>query len=230
MSKSKSATNGAVNRISDNVAMHTEVTIKPPNIKTAVFTIIGTSPHVQSKFSSKAKAMMKANEAAGSTGKKGKKRDGKDHQDCYEKSMYRPSGEKWEGGAIPATQIRDAMIASCRLTGYKMTHAKQSINIQADGYDPDECIPLIRVKKGGPRYFEQALRNSNGGAEVRVRGMWEPGWEADARIDYDADLFTLNDVASLLMRAGTQCGIGEGRMASRDCSGLGWGAFKILGM
>jgi hypothetical protein len=57
--------------------------------------------------------------------------------------------------------------------------------------------------------------------------MWEPGWEAIVRIHYDADRFTVQDVANLLLRAGMQVGVGEGRMSSPHCVGLNWGCFTL---
>ena len=59
--------------------------------------------------------------------------------------------------------------------------------------------------------------------------MWREGWEAVVRIKYDADMFTLTDVANLLMRAGAQVGIGEGRPDSRKSCGIGWGIFDLIG-
>ena len=169
---------------------------------------------------------MRASQLAGSTGKQAKKiRQPKDFKACYEGAMYRPADGDWY--AIPATSIKAAMISACRLVDFKMTHGKECFQILADGYDSDEHMPLIRMTKGKPKVFEQALRNSNGGADLRVRPLWEAGWEAIVRIRIDNDIFTVQDAANLLMRAGMQVGIGEGREASRKCSGIGWGAFCI---
>lgn len=201
--------------------------ITAPNLMTANFVVFGSSPYVQNKFSAKAKAMMKAKQEAGSTAKKGAKRDAKNFQECYEESQYRPSGATWPNGAIPATAFKAAMVAACRLVDFKMTDAKQCVHVEADGYDPEEGVPLVKITKGKPRYFEQAVRNESGVADIRARPLWDEGWEATVRITFDADRFTISDVANLLLRAGTQVGIGEGRMASRKCVGLGWGAFRI---
>ncbi len=203
------------------------VQISAPSLQTAAFRIIGTTPYVQNKFSAKAKAMMKAKQEAGSQAKKGAKRDAKNFKECYEEAQYKPAGEEWKKGAIPATAFKAAMVAACRLVDFKMTHAKQCVYIEADGFDRDEQVPLIRITKGQPEYFEQAVRNETGVADIRARPMWQKGWEAIVRITYDAERFSLEDVSNLLMRAGAQVGIGEGRMASRKCVGLGWGAFTI---
>lgn len=203
------------------------VVISPPNVKVAVFTVVGTSPYVQNKFSAKAKAEMKAKQEAGSQAKKSRKRDPKNFKECYEESQYKAAEGSWPNGGMPATAFKSAMVAACRLVDFKMTDAKQCVNVQADGYDVDEGMPLIKITKGKPKYFEQAVRNETGVADIRARAMWNPGWEAEIRIEFDADRFTHTDVANLLMRAGKQVGIGEGRNASRKCVGLGWGAFEL---
>lgn len=205
-----------------------EVQITPPNLQTAAFRLRGTSPYVQNKFSAKAKEQIKAKQKAGSLANKGKRREPKDFKACYLAAMYVPSDGKWPNGAIPATAIKASMIDACRQVDFKMTHAKQCVFVECDGYDKDEMIPLIKITKGKPKYFEQALNCANGMPDIRARPMWDAGWEAVVRITYDADRFSLGDVVNLLSRAGSQVGIGEGRNASRHCAGLGWGAFELL--
>ena len=234
MKKTKMQSNGH-SRMEENLAKLGEVTkqrqatikITPPNFKVAVFTIVGVTPYVQSKFSEKAKEEMKAKQMLGSQANKGKKRAPKDFKACYEASMYRDATEGWNG--IPTTQIRAAMIAACRLVDFKMTISKQALDVLPQGFDKTEMLPMIPFTKGKPEYFEQACRNDSGVADIRVRGMWKPGWEVEVKIEYDADMFSFEEVANLLLRAGRQCGIGEGRMNSRKCAGLGWGAFNIKG-
>jgi hypothetical protein len=203
------------------------VSISPPNWKTVQVKIIGTSPYVQSKFSNKNKQQMMEKQKAGTQAAvKSRKREARDFKADYENSKY-DSGNNWSNGAIPATSIRAAMIGAGRLIDFTMTLLKQCIYVEADGYDVDDRTPLIPVSKGKPTCFEQALPNTGGGHDIRVRPLWESGWECIVRIRYDADRLTMNDVVNLLARAGEQVGIGEGRMASRKCAGIGWGAFRI---
>jgi len=58
--------------------------------------------------------------------------------------------------------------------------------------------------------------------------MWDEGWEAQVRVRYDADQFTLEDLANLLARVGVQVGLGEGRPDSKSSAGMGWGTFMIV--
>jgi hypothetical protein len=119
------------------------------------------------------------------------------------------------------------MISACRLCGIKMTHAKLSVWVEADGIDANDGTPLTKIE-GKPRIHMASVRNSNGVADVRWRPMWEQ-WSADVRLTWDLDQFADVDIVNLLLRAGLQVGIGEGRPDSPNSNGLGWGRFQIEG-
>ena len=200
------------------------LTIAPPNIKTARFAIVGTAPYVQHAFSQKARGIMHATQEAGSTSRGKKVRQPRDFQADYQAAMHK-TAEGWYG--IPATAFRNAMVSACRMAQFKMTHAKLSVFILADGMDQDGHTPLVRITKGEPQYLETAARNDNGGCDLRARPLWSPGWEATVAVQFDADQFTVKDVANLLMRAGIQVGVGEGRPDSPNSCGMGWGTFRL---
>lgn len=201
------------------------VVISAPNILTAQFTIRGTAPYVQNAFSAKARAQLHANHEQGSQSKKGKKKAPKNFQENYEGAMHK-SRDGWHG--IPAGSFRNAMVSACRLVGFKMTHAKLSVFVDGDGFDATDGTPLIRINKGAPEYVEHYVRNETGVVDLRARPMWREGWEATLRVKYDADQFSLADVANLLLRVGVQVGIGEGRPDSKKSTGMGWGTFAIV--
>jgi len=200
------------------------LTIPPPKFQTAEFRIIGVAPLVQNKFSAKAREKMRATQEAGSVARKGSKKEPKDFMQAYKDAIH-VSTDGWYG--IPAPAFRNACVSACRMCGFKMTHAKLSIFIEPDGFDKDDGTPLVRITKGEPEYSELAVRNESGVCDLRPRPMWREGWEAIVRIRFDADQFTLEDVANLLLRAGMQVGIGEGRPDSRKSCGMGWGLFTI---
>ena len=200
------------------------VAIPAPKFQIAEFVIIGTSPFVQNKFSEKAKRTMMDTQEAGSVAKKGKKREGKDFRGCYEAAMHKTADGKC---GIPAPAFRAACVSACRLVGFKMTLAKLSVFIEADGVDCEDGTPLVFFTKGKPHMVTHAVRNSSGVADIRARAMWDEGWEARLRVRYDADQFTLVDVSNLLSRVGQQVGIGEGRADSRESCGMGWGFFRL---
>jgi len=199
------------------------VAIKPANIQQAEFRIMGTAPYVQARFSGKAMQQMMSKMAAGSTAGKSRAKPARDFNDDYRQAMH-VSTAGWHG--IPAGAFRQAMISACRLVGFKMTLAKLSVFIHADGFDKIDGIPLVKLD-GEPERIDMAVRNATGVADIRVRPMWRE-WSANVRVKYDADQFTLEDVSNLMQRVGLQVGIGEGRPDSRESSGLGWGTFELM--
>lgn len=200
------------------------VQIAPPNIKTAVFTIEGTAPLVIHRFSTKAKNMMLDKMREGSTAKKGKKREPLDEEATFNASRY-IANEGWDGFNVAS--IRCAMISACRLVGFKMTLAKLSVFVEADGRDKQEPqFGLIRILGSKPVMQQDIARVETGQAYVTIRAAYHD-WSAKVKIRFDADQFTLQDVSNLLARAGEQVGIGEGRPDSKNSAGMGWGCFRI---
>ncbi len=200
------------------------VVISPPNIQTAVFNIIGTAPLVINKFSQKSREQMKEKQEQGSQAKKGKARAAKDFDACY-KGAFHVSLDGWNG--IPASSFRCAMISACRLVNFKMTISKLSVFIIGDGFDADEGTPLVKIY-GEPRKLEMYARNETGVCDIRIRPQWI-NWKCKLQVKFDADQFSQADIANLLMRAGSQVGVGEGRPDSKKSAGMGWGTFEIEG-
>lgn len=198
------------------------VQIQAPRLRTVEFKLIGTAPYVQARFSQKAMNMMTEKHKLGSAGKKGKTREPRDFDADYEGAKHL-STEGWCG--IPAGAFRQAMISACRLVGFKMTLAKLSVFVEADGFDVVDGVPLVRIE-GDPEPNKMHVRNATGVADIRVRPMWRK-WAITLRVRYDEDQFSLTDVSNLLSRVGMQVGVGEGRPDSRESAGLGWGLFKI---
>ena len=211
---------GAARRKDENL----EIKITAPNFKRAAIAIRGTSPMVQHKFSEKARNTMVAIQEEGSQSRKGRKRDPKDFNAVYEAAKH-VSTEGWCG--IPASAFRNAMISACRIVGFKMTLAKLSLFVDADGYGSDGT-PLVKITKGEPVQHLAPARNANGSTDIRCRPMWHE-WEAKLRLRWDGDQFSPTDIANLLSRVGAQVGIGEGRADSRMSSGMGWGFFELVG-
>ena len=200
--------------------------ISPPNFAEAMFTIEGTSPYVQCKFSAKVINEMMETQKAGSQAKKGKKKQPKDFESCCEEATHY-STDGWEG--IPAPAFRNAMVSACKLVGFHMTKAKLSVFVEADGFDRDDMSPLVKITKGKKRTDKVLpVRLKTGVVDLRARPLWEPGWQAVVRVRFDQDQFSLQDVANLLSRVGEQVGIGEGRPDSKSSNGCGWGMFRVL--
>jgi hypothetical protein len=205
------------------VAVKANVEIKAPNIQEADFEIVGTAPLVIHRFSSKTKNEMKVKMETGKAASSRKNREAKNTDDLYNEARY-ISKEGWDG--FHAAALRNAMIGACRLVGYTMTLAKLSIFVHADGWDEKEPqIPLVRIN-GKPTKQEDMARVETGQPYVTVRAAYH-NWSAKVRIRWDADQFTLTDISNLLMRVGMQVGLCEGRPASKNSCGMGWGLFEL---
>lgn len=193
--------------------------IKAPNFQRLEFLLVGTAPLVTNRFANKAAIMEK--QAAGSTGNKGKARDAKDFDACYENAKHKNKAG-WCG--VHAGGFRQGLISACRTVGFKMTLAKLGLFVLADGVDQDGN-PIVRIN-GQPRMVTHPVRNDSGVIDIRARPMWDE-WSINLVVEYDADIFKAEEVANLLMRVGRQVGIGEGRPDSKDSAGMGWGTFSI---
>ena len=199
------------------------VTIKPPNFETAIFEIRGTAPLVMHRFSHKLKEQMRLKMETGKAASSKKDRPAKDSDETFNQSRY-IAKDGWDG--FHASSIRNAMISACRLIGFKMTLAKLSVFVIADGWDAEEPqIPLIRIY-GKPVRQDDMARVETGQPYVTIRAAYHD-WRAKVRIRWDADQFTLADVSNLLSRVGEQVGIGEGRPDSKNSAGMGWGTFVV---
>jgi hypothetical protein len=164
-------------------------------------------------------AKMAEGKSAGSK----KVRDARDYDKEAEAARYR-SEENWEG--MNAAAFRAGMISACRLVGFKMTLAKLSTFVVADGFDLQDGIPLIRIY-GKSETYTAHTRNATGVIDVRSRPMYRE-WAARLRIRFDSDQFTAQDVYNLVSRVGLQVGIGAGRPDSKASAGCGFGTFEIV--
>jgi hypothetical protein len=211
------------------MATKANVTISAPNIQTAEFRIEGTDPLVIHRVSQKLEGAFAEKIKQGSTPRGKARHEAADPLAICEAAKYigqTADGERWEG--FNAASIRCAMISACRLVNFKMTLAKLSLFVLADGRDVfNPLYHLVRIY-GQSECTQIMGRTETGVAMLVIRPMYYP-WEASLRIRYDADQFQLQDIANLLLRAGTQVGIGEGRPDSKNSAGMGWGLFTIKG-
>lgn len=206
-----------------SAAVTERITIQPLNLKSVKLAVVGTAPLMQNRFAHKAIMQIIATQEGGTTSKSKKVRKARDFDEDFYGAMHM-SSDRWVG--VPASAFRNAAIDACRMAGFKMTHAKMSIFIQADGLDEVDGTPLVKLHAGKPEKTVMPVRNQTGVVDLRSRPMWRE-WSCDLVIQYDADQFTAEDVANLIERAGAQVGIGEGRPFSKSSAGMGFGTFSI---
>jgi len=204
------------------------VTISPPNMQVATFMIEGMVPYVQNAFTNKAREKMEVAQREGQRGTKGRRKDPRNFEEEFPQAQH-TSIEGWNG--IPAAAIRNGMISACRLVNFKMTMAKLCFFVEQDGFDIVSGQPLVRILDGKPEMKgPEPLPNADGSMDLRIRAIWAPGWKARVRIRFDADIFSIKDIANLLNRVGIQIGIGAGRPDSKNSPGQGWGLFEIVNL
>lgn len=201
------------------------VTIAPLRFGQIVLKLTGTAPFVQNKFSFKALKKIQETQEAGKSSGSRRNRTARNFEDDYANAQYRfPDGSN----GIHAGAFRKAAISACRLADFKMTLAKLSIFIEADGYDKDDGTPLVKLH-GTPDPWDKCIlpvRNQSGVMDLRCRPMWRD-WHVNLRVRWDLDQFKTADIVNLFNRAGQQCGVGEGRPNSSDSDGMGWGLFQV---
>ena len=203
-------------------AAKSAVTIPALKLKEMKFHIVGTSPYMQHKFSKKAKEKMREKHEAGSTAKKGKKKEPRDFEKDYKEATYIDEQGRY---GIPAPCIRNAMISACKVCGFAMTRAKLSVFVEADTYDEDGTA-LVFIE-GTPEQDVRPTRNETGVCDLRSRPRWD-NWSAYVRVTFDGDQFTNDDVVNLMVRVGRQVGLGEGRYDGKKSAGIGYGCFKVV--
>ena len=201
--------------------METSYVISPPKFATIDLYLEGIAPLVVERFSKKAELMAKMQEGPSSKSKK--VREARDYEKEAEDARYR-SMEGWEG--MNAAAFRAAMISACRLVGFKMTLAKLSTFVEADGWDKQDGIPLVRVYGKSDTYTAHT-RNATGVVDVRSRPMYKE-WACKLRVRFDMDQFKAADVINLVSRCGLQVGIGAGRPDSKASAGCGFGLFRVV--
>lgn len=198
------------------------IVISSPDFGVLELIIAGTAPLVIERFSKKAELMAKMQE--GQQAKSKKVRTARDYEKDAEESRYRhPDG--WEG--MNAAAFRAGMISACRLVGFKMTLAKLSVFIEADGFDNADGLPIVRIY-GDSVTFTAHTRNATGVVDVRSRPQYRD-WASRLRIKFDQTQFSATDVINLISRVGLQVGVGAGRPDSKASAGCGWGTFRVVG-
>jgi hypothetical protein len=200
------------------------IIITQPNFVTATIGVESTAPFVFNKFSARSQAVMVEKQEAGQQAKNRRKRDPKDFEKIWRETVHYAEGAGWHG--FPAASIRNALIEACKTVGFKMTIAKLSVFVEADGYDATDGQPLIKMLGEEPSRFDCPVRLSMGSTDIATRGRIK-NWSANLRVRWDADQFSATDIMNLMARAGEQVGIGAGRPSSRTSTGMGWGTFRL---
>ena len=171
------------------------IEIKPPNLQIRKFTIYGTAPLFQHKWSDKAKKQIIDNQ----TKKAKQPLAAKDPQADYEESMYKlPNGRY----GFPAVAFKSAAVRAGKLLGLAMTDTRQMF------FDmPDEGDLVVINGKPSPR---EDMVKTPGTVDVRYRAEFRE-WSAVLTVKFNADLMSEEQLVNLFEAAGFSVGVGEWR-------------------
>lgn len=120
------------------------------------------------------------------------------------------SPKGWHG--IPTVGLREALIrAAPHVSRIKTwtSSVKICVYVEPDGFDADDGMALVRIKKGRPVPFADAEAKWEKDAN-----LYE-SWQADVVIRYDADVFGAMDVVQLVQSAGVEIGIGGHKIGNK---------------
>ncbi len=210
----------------------TKIFIPQLNTKTAVFTIKGTTPLIYHKWSEKAVSMMLDKQMK----KELKGRATRDPEAEYEDSFYKnASGEI----AFPANSLKQAIVDSARnIEGLTMTILRGALfivgdtdgllQVLVDGKPAKLTKTIEEPVSEGVVGYDKANKNVQmrrdmvrvgmGSADIRFRGQVK-NWSMKVAVKYNADLLSIEQIASLISMAGFACGLGEWRPQRNGNSG-----------
>jgi len=189
------------------------ITLKPINTQHVVFTIRGTSPMVQHKWSEKAIKMIKDKK----TGKSGKTRNREacNPEEEMQAATYLTDNDEY---GIPAMAFKAALIgAAHRDIGIEKTMIRKSIFVVCE--DSNGILPIAC---DDPVMREDYVRVGAGSADLRWRPEFRQ-WSCEINVMIDADNLPIESLINLVNRAGFGVGIGE----MRPEKGKDFGRFEV---
>jgi hypothetical protein len=186
------------------------------NVRRLKVRVVGTSPLVLHAWSAKSKRQMEETQA-GKPRQGRKNREPRDPQGDYEGAMYLcPDGRP----GVPARLFKAAMVTASNDVGLFKTVMKRAFFVEGD---------VLLLEGDEPKMNESFVRLESGVADLRYRPQWTH-WSVELTIQYNASIISAAHLVNLLRTAGFGCGIGEGRASSPRGTGMGWGAFEVVGV
>ncbi len=194
------------------------VVIPPLNKKVMEVTIVGDTDYISHAWSEKAKKQMLDKQMK--KAKQGKQ--AKDPEQDYRESLY------WlnkNGDRIPVKNIdpakhgmfgirtisfKAAAVRAATDVGLKMTDTRRAFHILGD---------FVRIEYGELKMDESMVRIGSGVADLRYRGVFVD-WSCKLQIQYNADLFSPEQIINLLNTAGFGVGVGEWRVERDGSHGM----------
>jgi hypothetical protein len=189
-----------------------QVTLKPISKKRMTFGIVGTSPLIQHKWAEKAKQEMRDKQQGG---KKTKARELRNPETEAKAATYVTDEGKI---GIPGLAFKTALLSAAHKDiGIEKTLVRKAIFLVTN--DSERVLPITG---SDPVVREDMVRVGMGSADLRYRPEFRE-WKCLIELEVDGELLQLQDVLSLVDRAGFGIGICEWRPEK----GGEFGRFKI---
>ena len=175
------------------------VELKPICYEILKFNIKGLSPLVMHKWAEKAKREMREKHA----GRKTKSREKRDPEQEAQAATY--VDENGRPG-IPAIAFKSALIAAAHKDlGIEKTLVRKAVFTGCS--DPQQILP-ISFKRAD--VVEDLVRVGAGSADLRYRPYFYD-WSCEMHLEFEPSMIRVEDLVSLIDRAGAAVGICEWR-------------------
>ena len=179
------------------------------NLKSITIPIVGTTPLIMHKFSSKSVTQLKEiGEIESGMKQGGKKKNIADPEEDYQNSIYYFADGKRCG--MPAVALKSAMTyAGYQIYKKPQTQTRASIFVCPEENETGDG--LVEVQ-GEHRMREDMVRvgTINKVASPRYRAEF-PEWKMNVTIQFFSDVISEEEVVKLLAAAGIASGLGEWR-------------------
>jgi len=179
------------------------------NLKSITIPIVGTTPLIMHKFSSKSVTQLKEiGEIESGMKQGGKKKNIADPEEDYQNSIYHFADGKRCG--MPAVALKSAMTyAGYQIYKKPQTQTRASIFVCPEENETGDGLVEVH---GGHRMREDMVRvgTINKVASPRYRAEF-PEWKMNVTIQFFSDVISEEEVVKLLAAAGIASGLGEWR-------------------
>ncbi len=176
-----------------------KVQLPPIKRRLITFTIIGTSPLIQHKWSEKAKKQIRDKQA----GKKTKVRVARKPKQEYLDATYFTEDGQY---GIPAMSFKTALItAAHKDIGIEKTLVKKALFLHCG--DKNMVVPMTC---SDPIMREDTVRVGMSSADLRYRPEFRE-WSVELTMEFDAEMLRVEDIVNLIDRAGFGVGLNEMR-------------------
>lgn len=214
------------------------ISIEQPTIGVVAINVVGTSPLLVHNWNKKALIQMLSKQFKAPTMPKEQRQP---EEETAESRYVFLDAKGREHEAFPAGAFKAAIVGACRMVdGIPMTLAKRLVFIRPDGVSKPLAFtvgqqelmfsgkPVIEIH-GDWTMDTGMIRVDNGSPDIRFRARYDD-WRAKLVIEFNMNVLSADQVATLVQLAGTHEGIGEMRPSSPFNATGEYGRWRVEGL